>query len=91
MNIINNVNELATAIGVDIGGIAKAVYKGTNCGAWINLKANKVEMGSIIEGSDAETNTFILEYPFDIKTFWDKLQLIDDEAEILWNEANGGE
>lgn len=74
-------------------GIDQAVYKGTSCGAWITYQdcstsyiCKGVTVGSIIEGCDDGTNVYSLEYPFDIWEFWDKLKLVDDEAEEIWNK-----
>jgi hypothetical protein len=34
--------------------IEKAVYKGTDCGAWIKFDSEGIRVGTIVEGSDAE-------------------------------------
>lgn len=38
----------------DIKAIEKAVYKGTDCGAWVKFDAQGILVGTIVEGSDAE-------------------------------------
>jgi len=68
--------------------ISKAIYRGTRCGAWIRFNADGIKLGSIVEGSDAETETHTLLYPFDYEEIWSALEAIEDEAEILWHEAN---
>lgn len=86
--MVNNIQELADQVGTNVEGLEKAIYKGTDCGAWIRQEENSVVMGSIVEGSDAETETFTLTFPFEMDTFWKTLQIIEDEADMLWHEAN---
>lgn len=70
-------------------GLSKAVYTGTDCGAWIDLsRAGQVRLGSIVEGSDAETTVHALTYPFRVGHFWDALDEVNMEACALWDEAN---
>lgn len=68
--------------------IKKAIYKGTRCGAWIEFMDDGIRLGSIVEGSDAETKTHKLAYPFDYNEIWEALEVIEDEADYLWHEAN---
>ena len=72
-----------------LDGWKKSVYKGTDCGAWIELlDPITIRVGSIVEGSDAcaMSHTFI--YPFEEKKVWDALEDIEDECAFLWAEAN---
>jgi len=69
-------------------GWAKSVYKGTDCGAWIRVEHDTVSLGSIVEGSDFDTDTISLQWPFTEKCFWDALDEIELEADIMWREAN---
>jgi hypothetical protein len=85
---VNNIEELAKELGVAINGIEKAVYKNTDCGAWIKILDDGIKLGSIVEDSDAETETYILKFPFTIDKFWNTLGEIECEADILWHEAN---
>jgi hypothetical protein len=78
--------------------IKSRVYKGTECGAWVNFvkgynneKADGVTVGSIVEGVDDVTNTYFLSYPFEVKDFWDRLGDVEREAEEIWNETHGCE
>lgn len=66
----------------------KAVYKGTECGAWIKFEDDGVTVGSIVKGSDDEVTRDKLLYPFEEKEFWDNLDDINSEACELWEEAN---
>lgn len=88
---IKNVNDLAKEIGIEVEGIKKSIYKYTNCGAWIELKHGKIQMGSIVEGVDFGTQTYTLEYPFSAKEFWGTLESIEHEAEEIWNDTHGCE
>lgn len=47
-----------------------------------------VELGSIVEGSDAEVGPYMLRFPFTDEQFWSAVDGIDDEAHILWEESN---
>tara|TARA_R110000772_G_scaffold249530_2_gene363933 strand:+ start:71016 stop:71327 length:312 start_codon:yes stop_codon:yes gene_type:complete len=69
--------------------VERNTYKFTNCGAWIKETTKGVVVGSIIEGSDACCEEIVLEYPFNIKEFWQALDQIENEADELWREANG--
>ena len=76
--------------------IAKAIYKNTDCGAWITIEGDTVRIGSIVEaagdpGSDAEIAADPLTWPFTAKEFWDAVEWVDAEACAAWDEANGEE
>lgn len=89
--IIRTLQDLADLLETtpDEESLSHRVYKGTDCGAWLKVIDGGVEIGSIVEGSDAETTTYKLCYPFSEKLFWDDLQRVEDEASMLWDEANG--
>jgi hypothetical protein len=87
----NNIHELAEQLGTTVDDLKKTVYKYTECGAWIHHENGKIELGSIVEGSDAEVGPYTLNFPFEMKSFWDTLQKIEDEADMLWKEANEGD
>ena len=87
--IIKCVADLAKEIGVDVEGIKKAIYKNTDCGAWIEFENDCIKMGSIVEGVDECTETHILEYPFSANVFWSALQSIEDQANEIWNNTHG--
>ena len=65
----------------------KAIYKGTDCGAWFKMDGLTVTVGSIVEGSDAEFSDS-LTYPFSRKSFWELVQSINDAACAAWDEAH---
>lgn len=68
--------------------IKKMVYKYTDCGAWIKCLPWGVEVGSIVEGSDATVGPFALRYPFTEQAFDDLLEWVEQEAYDTWVEAN---
>jgi len=69
-------------------GWAKSVYKGTDCGAWIRVEHDTVELGSIVEGSDVEAGPTSLEWPFTADQFWGALQEVESEAAFYWDRDN---
>jgi len=86
---IKSVKDLANEVGVEVEGIERAIYKGTDCGAWINLKVDCVETGSIVEGVEQCTQTYTLEYPFSAEEFWSALECVEHEADEIWNDTHG--
>ena len=89
--MINNINDLAEYFYTTVDGIEKEIYKNTNCGAWIKILDDGIKIGSIVEGSDAETQTHTLKFPFSVDCFDNAIQDIEKEADILWKEANESE
>jgi hypothetical protein len=68
---------------------SRAIYKGTPCGAWLKVtRCDAVEIGSIVEGSDAEVGPVRIDYPFTRAQFWDAVKGVNDEACQLWQEAH---
>lgn len=66
----------------------KAIYKVTECGAWLAFTDDSVRVGSIVEGSSAEVSARPLRYPFAMADFWSALEEVNAEACALWDEAN---
>lgn len=75
----------------DEASIKKSVYKGTDCGAWIDCTLTGVKMGSIVEGVDWGTETHTLKYPFTKDVFWAELTKIEEEVNEIWEETHGCE
>lgn len=71
-----------------IARLNKIVYKNTDCGAWVQVHPDRVVIGSIVEGSDAEVPGCDLPFPFDIEAWDETIQYVEDEADLLWREAN---
>lgn len=87
---LNNITDLAEWYGTTPEHLEKAIYKGTECGAWIQWTEDTVTIGSIVEGSDAEfdeTFTFPVESE-EIEAWMQELEDLTDEA---WHEANDEE
>ena len=99
------VGAVAEGIGLPFEGklsdivskIQRAVYKGTECGAWVQFDEKGIMVGSIVEGSDAEFSKRIDLSGVDIsdegstllnERFWAALDEIDDLACAEWEEAN---
>jgi hypothetical protein len=74
--------------------VTRNTYKYTDCGAWCETAHDDqcevigVKVGSIVEGSDAETEVHTLKFPFKLEDFWASLKDVEEEASILWNEAH---
>lgn len=86
--IANEAELIAFVDATDREGAKRRVRKDTECGAWIVFNPDGIELGSIVEGSDATTGTRTLEYPFTQDDYNDAIQAIEQEADELWNEAN---
>ena len=71
--------------------IEKAIYKGTDCGAWIGYEDDGVKLGSIVEGVEETTETHFLAYPFEASDFWNALERIEEEAGEIWDNTHGCE
>lgn len=72
--------------------LKRAVYKNTDCGAWVEVTDNHLVMGSIVEGCDFGTTAY--------KVPWSKLTdevlieligSIETEAKLLWDASNTDE
>lgn len=71
--------------------VKRNTFKYTDCGAWIDEDENGITVGSIVEGADYGTSTYVLIYPFKIQEFWDALNEVEMEAKQIWEEVNGEE
>lgn len=72
----------------NIEQVSRNTYKYTNCGAWCSSDKKGIQVGSIVEGSDTDTETHNLNYPFEMKNFWDALDQVEKEACQIWEECN---
>ena len=86
--MILSINDLVKILDTTIKGLERYIYKYTECGAWVEIIDNGIRLGSIVEKSNAITKTYTLKYPFEISTLWCILELIEEETDILWHEAN---
>jgi hypothetical protein len=85
---MKDLNELVVALGTTADMLFRDIYKYTECGAWIEVIDGGIKLGSIVEGSDAETQTHTLMYPFNMTDFDETIEFIENEADKLWHEAN---
>ena len=69
---------------------SKSIYKGTGCGAWLNIDGYKtVTIGSIVEGVDECAETQFVEWPFTSEKFWSAVQAVEDDCTRIWNDTHG--
>ena len=85
---IHNIAELAAEYGTTPEHLERAVYKSTECGAWIEWDDKEVRIGSIVEGSEAEVYPATLSFPFTMQEYEEAVQEIEADADALWREAN---
>lgn len=95
---IHNIREFADRFGCNPtpDALSHAVYNSTECGAFIKLESlegyhDTIVLGSIIEGSEVETEVYRLSFPFAWQTYEAAVRAIEIEADALWNEAHEGE
>ena len=86
--MIRSIKDLFTVVeGFDKSDMKKSissiVYSETDCGAWITYDNKGINIGSIVEGSDAEFSTRF-DYPFLAKSLANYI----DDLEIMVEEAN---
>jgi len=96
---INSAADVATYFGMEPGAawhrVEKAVFKGTDCGAWIKFEFAAEEnggsyllVGSIVEGSDADCDTIRLKLPTTGEALGEALDCVDTQAAEIWKEWN---
>jgi hypothetical protein len=69
--------------------IQRAVYKCTDCGAWIEFDADGITLGSIVEGSDFGCATYRLGWRnVTEQAVTERLAALEDEASAVWEWAN---
>ena len=88
--VINNINDLSKYIGIGVEHLKRAIYKYTDCGAWIDWDSNGVAIGAIVEGSDAEFSRYF-DYPFTSEAYENWLEELDVLTDEAWHEANDDE
>ena len=76
----------------DPEGWSRSIYKGTACGAWLVLEGrDAVRVGSIVEGCNADAESFSVVWPFTSEEFWQAVQAVEDSASELWDQTHGCE
>lgn len=88
--MITDQSDLAEMLSADDSeaSIKRNVYKYTNCGAFIALHPWGIEIGSIVEGSENGTETYMLQYPFTVAQYEACMQAIEKESSAIWDWAN---
>lgn len=77
--------------------LSRAAYKDFPCGPWLKTGMDQLnggfyaEVGSIVEGSDAEVGPYRLQMPFLMSDLHRLLEQVNTEACALWKEANEDE
>lgn len=75
-----------------VEGWSKAIYKGTDCGAWLEVvDGQSIRLGSIVEGCDQGATPRVLVWPFKAEAFWGALTEIEQEVDKIWKETHGCE
>ena len=92
MSSINSRADVAAHFGMALDDpwhrVEKAVYKGTDCGAWIECTETELRVGSIVEGSDVDCQTHILTLPTTGEALDEAFKAVEPEAQEIWNEWN---
>lgn len=71
--------------------ISSHLFKFTTCGAWIKFNEGGVEVGSIVEGTDVETASHTLGYPFTLGEYYSIVEQVENEARYIWSQTHGCE
>ena len=83
---IHDLGQLCEAVGVDnFRELEQAVFRGSECGAWIRSEA-----GQIVVGADVaiwSTTHYPIAYPFALGEFWQALENVELDGELLEDAA----
>jgi len=75
---VNDVKKLASS----------RLYKATSCGAYIKINMYSIQLGSIVEGCDADVPEHTLHWPFTTEDAEDAIAQIECDADVMWRECN---
>ena len=67
--------------------VEKGVFRYTDCGASIKIFPDRVIVGTVVEGTNAEFTTNPLYFPFAINDFFARLQECEDFAQEICGET----
>ena len=95
---INSSADVATYFGIPGAAwhqVEKAVYKGTDCGAWLEFDYASEEnggsylfVGSIVEGAEVDCDTISLKLPTTGAALAEALDCVDTQATEIWKQHN---
>ena len=95
---INSGADVATYFGIPGAAwhqVEKAVYKGTDCGAWLEFDYASEEnggaylfVGSIVEGAEVDCDTISLKLPTTGAALAEALDCVDTQAREIWEQHN---
>lgn len=95
---VKDIFELGAFFEADVGNtatqvvkeISEAIYNITECGAWFKYDYihRDVQVGTIVEGSDAEFQKDPIPFPFNTAELYYQLEALELDAEEAWNAAN---
>jgi hypothetical protein len=83
--------------GTDIETARKRVFKDTECGASLHYlrgedeKVIGIEVGTIVEGVDQETEYLKLHFPFTTAEWDEAIEHVETEAQLIWDNTHGCE
>ena len=84
------IKAIANSIGIeaDADKIDRAIYKGTDCGAWVRFDSDGVTVGTIVENSDAEySERLTSDNAEDLcAEFWEAIQRCENFSSDVWFE-----
>lgn len=96
--VINSSADVAEYFGIPGAAwhqVEKAVFRGTECGAWLAFEFAAEEnggsfllVGSIVEGSDVDCQTLRLKLPTTGAQLGEALGAVGEEAAQIWAEWN---
>jgi hypothetical protein len=90
------IKTIADNIGIapDPEQIDRAIYKGTDCGAWVRFDEDGIMIGTIVEGSDAEYRERIECTECEetlCENFWEAIQRAEDFSAEEWRMVDDEE
>lgn len=97
MNKQQAINEIAHYLGIHPNeeAIGRAIYKNTDCGAWVKFEDTQIAVGSIVEGVDFDAQTRYVPYnlaPRLLKrAFSEAVEAVEKECDEIWKDTHGCE
>ena len=92
--MINNIKELAQEVCASddtARGVARRLYKDTNCGIGFYSESGSIVLSGYCEGTDMDCESHVLEYPFAPDEFWKLVNQADQDGCDMWDKTHGCE